>query len=91
MNAEEASQASLRIASDAARRLVLQADEVGLDWAGQLITCELVVAIVVGYLVRARGYADPVQGSTELIDALTEHAHRRVLDYLVRDAGGAGP
>ena len=78
----ERHQISNDIATKAGKQILQDGEAANLPWFGLAISCETTIAIVVLAIVRLSGDQQPERFAAELIDTMTEHAHRRVLAML---------
>lgn len=71
-----------RIAVEAATTLVSRCDALDMPWKDMAIACETVLAIVVSCCAEMSDFPDKERFSTEIIEAMTEQAHKRVIALL---------
>jgi hypothetical protein len=75
---------SHQIASKAAMQIVKEGAAAGLSWSDIAISCETAVSIVVATAVEMAGKPDRIQFATELVEMITERAHKRVTALILR-------
>jgi hypothetical protein len=74
----DARQIGHQIATRAATQIVKEGVAAGLGWTDIAISCESAIAIVVAAAIEMDGRPDHLEYATELVDTMTEHAHKRV-------------
>jgi hypothetical protein len=67
-----------QIATRAATQIVKEGVAAGLDWQNIAIACESAITIVIAAAVDMAGRPDHLEFATELVETMTEHAHKRV-------------